>query len=86
MVRRVALLGLALFGHTPVQAQTTAPVMLMTAGDGSAFLPYGQGIATYLTSRGIAIEVKKSAGSNENLSAVDASAMTIGTAFHGLGL
>ena len=83
MVRCIALLGLALFGHTPVQAQTTAPVMLMTAGDGSAFLPYGEGIATYLASKGITIEVKKSAGSNENLSAVDASAKTIGTVFIG---
>lgn len=33
--------------------------------------------------KGIAIEVKKSAGSNENLSAVDASAKTIGPAFIG---
>ena len=55
----------------------------MTAGDGSAFLPYGQGIAAYLATKGITIAVKKSAGSNENLSGVDASTMTIGTAFIG---
>jgi len=55
----------------------------MTAGDGSAFLPYGQGIAAYLASRGVAIDVRKSSGSNENLSGVDASATTIGTAFIG---
>jgi TRAP-type uncharacterized transport system substrate-binding protein len=55
----------------------------MTAGDGSAFLPYGQGIAAYLASKGINIAVKKGAGSNENLSAVDASATTIGTVFIG---
>ena len=55
----------------------------MTAGDGSAFLPYGQGVAAYLGSGGITIDVRKSAGSNENLSAVDASATTIGTAFLG---
>jgi TRAP transporter TAXI family solute receptor len=64
-------------------AQTTAQVTLMTAGDGSAFLPYGQGIAAYLAPRGIGIDIKKSAGSNENLSTVDASATTIGTAFIG---
>ena len=64
-------------------AQTTAQVTLMTAGDGSAFLPYGQGIAAYLALKGIGIDVKKSAGSNENLSAVDASATTLGTAFIG---
>ena len=55
----------------------------MTAGEGSAFLPYGQGIAAYLASKGITVDIKKSAGSNENLSGVDASATTIGTAFIG---
>jgi uncharacterized protein len=58
-------------------------VTLMTAGDGSVFLPYGEGVARYLASNGIAIAVKKSAGSNENLAAVDASATTIATAFMG---
>lgn len=83
MVRCVALLGLTALGNTPGLAQTTASVTLMTAGNGSAFLPYGEGIAAYLASKGITIDVKKSAGSNENLSAVDASATTIGTAFMG---
>jgi TRAP transporter TAXI family solute receptor len=81
--RCAVLLSLAALVHTPVLAQTTARVTLMTAGDGSAFMPYGQGIAAYLAPKGIGIEVKKSAGSNENLSAVDASATTIGTAFMG---
>jgi uncharacterized protein len=76
-------LSLAALIHTPVLAQTTAPVTLMTAGDGSAFMPYGQGIAAYLAPKGISIDVRKSAGSNENLSAVDASATTTGTAFMG---
>jgi len=56
--------------HAPVQAQTIPQATLMTAGDGSVILPYGQGIAAYLESKGINIAVKKSAGSNENLSAV----------------
>jgi TRAP transporter TAXI family solute receptor len=85
MVRKTArcllLLSLAVPGHFPARAQLAAPVTLMTAGDGSAFLPYGQGVAAYLASRGIHINVRKSAGSNENPSAVDASATTIGTAF-----
>jgi TRAP transporter TAXI family solute receptor len=85
MVRKTArcllLLGLAVLGHIPARAQQAAAVTLMTAGDGSAFLPYGQGVAAYLASKGIHIDVRKSAGSNENLSAVDASATTIGTAF-----
>src|SRR5271168_501406 len=82
-VRYVVLLGLAVLSGTTVFAQKSAQVTLMTAGNGSAFLPYGQGIATFLASKGINIEVKKSAGSNENLSAIDASAATIGTVFMG---
>ena len=50
----------------------------MTAGDGSAFLPYGQGVAAYLAKKDIRLEIKKSGGSNDNLIAVDASPMTIG--------
>jgi len=75
------LLGLAVLGTAPATAQTPVPVIFMTAGDGSAFLPYGQGVAAYLATKGLHIEIKKSGGSNENLSAVDASPMTIGTAF-----
>jgi TRAP transporter TAXI family solute receptor len=82
VVRCIVLLSLA-FLNTPAPAQKAAHVTLMTAGDGSAFLPYGQGIAAYLASRGIDIGVMKSAGSNENLSAIDAFSATIGTAFIG---
>ena len=92
-IRCVVLLGFAALGDTSLlaqsvlaqsaSAQTIAPVTFMTAGEGSAFLPYGQGIAAYLATKGITIEVKKSAGSNENLSGVDASTTTIGTAFIG---
>ena len=54
----------------------------MTAGQGSAFLPYGQGIATVLTAAGVTqIDIKESKGSNENLSAVNASPTTLGCAF-----
>ncbi len=82
-VRYCALLAFALVSAMPVSAQNTAPVTLMTAGDGSVFLPYGEGIAKLLASRAIAVVVAKSAGSNENLTAVDASPMTIATAFMG---
>jgi TRAP transporter TAXI family solute receptor len=75
------LLALAVLGAAPASSQTAAPVTFMTAGDGSAFLPYGQGVAAYLAKKDIRIEIKKSGGSNDNLTAVDGSAMTIGTAF-----
>ncbi|HLI99069.1 MAG TPA: TAXI family TRAP transporter solute-binding subunit [Bradyrhizobium sp.] len=81
IIRYHLLLGLALFADAPARAETATPVAFMTAGDGSAFLPYGEGVAAYLASKGIAVGIKKSGGSNENLSAVDASATTIGTAF-----
>jgi uncharacterized protein len=58
-------------------------LVLMTAGQGSAFLPFGQGIAAALTAAGIKVEVRESKGSNENLSAVNASPTTIGCAFLG---
>src|SRR5580698_306087 len=75
------LLGLAMLGTAPATAQMPTQVTFMTAGDGSAFLPYGQGVAAYLATKGLQLEVRKSGGSNENLSAVDTSPMTIGTAF-----
>jgi uncharacterized protein len=81
LIRGVLLLALAALGATPALTQNAPQVTFMTAGDGSAFLPYGQGIAAYLAKQGIRIDVRKSAGSNENLSAVDASPATIGTAF-----
>jgi TRAP transporter TAXI family solute receptor len=73
--------GLAATIAARAMAQTPAQVTFMTAGDGSAFLPYGEGIAAYLATKGLHLGIKKSAGSNENLSAVDAAPMTIGTAF-----
>src|SRR3984957_1379965 len=82
-IRCFMLLGLAVLISAPLLAQSTFQVAMLTAGNGSAFLPYGQGVAAYLKSRGIDIEIRQSAGSNENLSAVDTSATTIGTAFMG---
>jgi len=75
------LLALSATSTAPATAQMPTQVTFMTAGDGSAFLPYGQGVAAYLATKGLQLEVRKSGGSNENLSAVDASPMTIGTAF-----
>jgi TRAP transporter TAXI family solute receptor len=55
---------------------------IMTAGPGSAFLPYGQGLAKVIgVANAATIAVKESKGSNENLSG--ASPTTLGTAFLG---
>ena len=65
------------------EAQGTA-LTLMTAGQGSAFLPYGEGIVKVLGAAGIAnLSVKESKGSIENLGAVDSSPLSLGTAFIG---
>ena len=66
-------------------ARSQSPrLSFMTAGQGSAFLPYGQGIAKVLAAAGIdQIDVHETKGSNENLSAVNASTAAIGTAFLG---
>jgi TRAP transporter TAXI family solute receptor len=82
LVCRLCVLTIFALAPAPSLAQMTSPqIRLMTAGDGSAFLPYGQGLAAYLSSKGVHVEVRKSAGSNENLSAVEISPTTIATAF-----
>jgi uncharacterized protein len=56
----------------------------LTAGPGSAFLPYGRGIASIVNAGGaVTLEVKETKGSIENLAGVEASAASIGTAFLG---
>lgn len=56
----------------------------MAAGPGSAFLPYGQGLAKVIaTANAAEIIVKESKGSIENLAAVEASPATLGAAFLG---
>lgn len=75
----------AMLPAVSIKAHAQAPALsLMTAGQGSAFLPYGQGIAKVVAAAGAAIlEVKESKGSIENLGAVDGAATMLGTAFLG---
>ena len=80
-MRRRGLMALAALA--PGLAQAQAPVALWTAGPGSAFLPYGEGLARHLGHAGIATEVKQSAGSLQNLGAVEDDPNAIGTAFLG---
>src|SRR5476649_2905047 len=85
----LALLATTALPWRPAAAQNTATWIALsfaTAGPGSAFLPYGQGIAKAIAGSGIALDIKESKGSNENLDLVDASATTIGTAFLGSAL
>jgi uncharacterized protein len=74
--------------QTQTQAQTQALALaLYTAGPGSAFLPYGQGIATLVNAGDAArVTVKESKGSIDNLTAVEADPMALGCAFLGTAL
>ena len=59
------------------------PMPFYTAGAGSAFLPYGEALARYLATRGVMLEVRRSAGSLENLRRVEDEPGAIGLAFLG---
>jgi uncharacterized protein len=81
---------LALLAATALPLRQAAaqgiPLSFATAGAGSAFLPYGQGVAKAIAGSGIVLDIKESKGSNENLDLVNASPTTIGCAFLGSAL
>lgn len=78
--RALAAAPLALLAR-PLRAQPT--LTLSTAGQGSAFLPYGTGLAAFLARQGISVTVRESAGSLENLARVQDDAAALGLAFLG---
>jgi TRAP transporter TAXI family solute receptor len=66
-----------------LQAQDTT-LGLFSAGPGSGFLPYAQGLMAFMAARGgPKIELRESTGSLVNLRAVEASPTAIGTVFLG---
>ncbi|TDH58112.1 hypothetical protein E2C06_34330 [Dankookia rubra] len=81
-MRRRSLLSLpALAASYPARAQ--APLALLTAGPGSAFLPYGEGLAAFLGRQGIPVTVRRTTGSLQNLSMVEDDPNVLGTALLG---
>lgn len=80
-MRRRALLATPLLTAVPAVAQPA--LRLHTAGPGSAFLPYGEGMAAFLARQGISVSVERSAGSLENLARVEDDPASLGTAFLG---
>jgi TRAP transporter TAXI family solute receptor len=84
MLRRTVLLaGAALITTRPAQAQSRTGRPFYTAGPGSAFLPYGEAVARFAAGRGIALDVRPTAGSLENLRRVEDEPDAIATAFLG---
>jgi uncharacterized protein len=68
---------------TSAVAQSAA-LDFYTAGQGSAFLPYGEGIARIVNARGgVQLAVRESRGSIENIGHVEARASALGTVFLG---
>ena len=84
-MRRRPLLAASLLAAFPAgfPARAQTPLRLHTAGAGSAFLPYGEGLAAFLARQGIALTVERSAGSLENLARVEDDPASLGTAFLG---
>jgi TRAP transporter TAXI family solute receptor len=80
-MHRRALLATPLTAALPAAAQP--PLRFYTAGAGSAFLPYGEGMAAFLARQGVTVQVERSAGSLENLSKAEDDPRAIGTAFLG---
>lgn len=68
----------------PVGARAQGALTLFTAGQGSAFLPYGQGLARYLAAAAnVTVTVAESKGSVENAGKIEESAGALGTVFLG---
>lgn len=78
-----ALLAACASPSTPPPRPTMAEVGIYSAGQGSAFLPYAQGLASYLVANGLKAQALESTGSIENLRRVDAEPQRLGTAFLG---
>jgi uncharacterized protein len=84
--RRSLLIGSATaIAMLSLPARAQAPALeFLTAGPGSAFLPYGEGVAKIVNATGvITLQIVQTKGSIENLSAVEAAPNRIGTAFIG---
>lgn len=62
---------------------TLTEVGIYSAGQGSGFLPYAQGMATYLTANGLKAQALESRGSIENLQKLEVETNRLGTAFLG---
>jgi uncharacterized protein len=77
--------GLTLFGcASPMPARPTLSELgIYSAGQGSAFLPYAQGVAQFLSGQGLKTQALISAGSIENIRKIDVEKQQLATVFLG---
>ncbi|HTR86563.1 MAG TPA: TAXI family TRAP transporter solute-binding subunit [Reyranella sp.] len=84
MRRRIFAGALVVAPAIVAAARAQAPLTFATAGAGSLFLPYGQGLAKIVEAAGAArIAIRQTRGSNDNLDIVDADPSAIGCSFLG---
>lgn len=62
---------------------TLSELGIYSAGQGSAFLPYAQGVAKYLSDQGLKTQALTSAGSIENIRKIDVEKQQLATVFLG---
>lgn len=77
--------GLGLLGcASPAPARPTLSELgIYSAGQGSAFLPYAQGVAQLLSGQGLKAQALVTAGSIENIRKIDAEKQQLATVFLG---
>ena len=68
---------------TATTQPTLTEVGIYSAGQGSGFLPYAQGVAAYLSANGLKAQALESRGSIENLQKLELETNRLGTAFLG---
>jgi uncharacterized protein len=81
----LAFLGLTLMsGCSSISERPTLKrVEIYTAGKGSAFLPYGEGLSAYLHSNGLEAEAIETSGSIENIQKLELEPNKLATVFLG---
>ncbi len=90
-IRRNLLLGAgSVSGLSLIGCASSAPAKpslaelgIYSAGQGSAFLPYAQGVASYLSAQGLKTQALVSTGSIENIRKIDEERTRLGAVFLG---
>ena len=85
MRRGAAVAALACFAAacTTVDAPTLSEVGIYSAGAGSAFLPYAQGVARHAGASGLRVRALETTGSIDNIRKISTEADKAGTVFMG---
>src|SRR3954470_267093 len=75
--------ALILAGCAAVEAPSLPEIGIYSAGAGSAFLPYAQGVAKHAAASGMRVRALETTGSIENIRKVNVDTARAGTVFMG---